>query len=222
MWESCASYVCWTCRMAAACVTVVCSTSSIRCAITCRSDFKSAIAAVTVFFISEATFSKSSRLGVCEFPFVSPCWELGEAGDWACTAWSGCFWVRNSSGMFLLSWVPGSMVVRVTEELRVDLFMMALKCRQSIRLDSIPGSQELTSYAAISVSGQATPPAFCFFRSYFSPNSQIKDAINEMRLNVFIRCYRHFQMPLYTRPEHIFVFFVKFFFLAEYSHKSQS
>ncbi|XP_073467968.1 uncharacterized protein [Aquarana catesbeiana] len=49
--------------------------------------------------------------------------SVGEAGAWACEA-ADSLWVRNMSGMFLLSCVPGSNVARDVEELRVDLLML--------------------------------------------------------------------------------------------------
>lgn len=89
--------------------------------------------------------------------------SVGEAGAWACeAACADSLWVRNMSGMFLLSCVPGSNVIRDDEELRVDLLMLNSGCGLPFKLRSVPGSQELLAYAAISVSVQATPQILLF------------------------------------------------------------
>lgn len=49
------------------------------------------------------------------------------------------------------------MAVQDADELQVDLFILVLRRRLSNKQDSVPGSQELSAYAAILVSGQAMP-----------------------------------------------------------------
>lgn len=105
-----------------------------------------------VLLISEATFSRSNRLGGCARPrlaIVPPviCVSdtvLGEFGVWACNATcADSRWDCNSSGMFLLNCVPESMAARDAEELQVDLLIVVLECRLPLRQDSVSGSQEL-------------------------------------------------------------------------------